>query len=74
MQEELGKSIESRLTSLTTEVHSAIEDANAEWTRVSPEQFAIRDLTGFNEVWGNRIAKAGVGVAGSRWASVEAHG
>ncbi|MBJ7353955.1 MAG: 50S ribosome-binding GTPase [Thermoleophilaceae bacterium] len=65
MQEELAKSLESRLMNLTAEVQSTIDDIDSEWTSVATDQFALHDLAGFDAVWGNRIAKAGVGVAGS---------
>jgi gas vesicle protein len=65
LQEELRKTLESRLTSLTTEVESTIADINAEWTSVPAEQSALRDLTRFDQVWGNRLIRAGVGIGGA---------
>ncbi|MCZ2811803.1 50S ribosome-binding GTPase [Modestobacter sp. VKM Ac-2979] len=65
LQKELTTSLEERLTTLARDVSAAIQDAEAEWTAVPPDRFALRDLAGFDAVWGNRLAKAGVGVAGS---------
>ena len=65
LQDELRKTLEIRLTSLAEEVESTIQDTNAEWSNVSLEQFKLRDLSGFDAVWGNRLIRAGVGVGGS---------
>jgi hypothetical protein len=65
MQEELNKILKSRLSSLATEVEATIADTEAEWASVSPDQFVLRDLAGFDEVWGNRLIRAGVGVGGA---------
>jgi hypothetical protein len=65
LQKELTKSLDVRLSTLAREVDAAIQDAEAEWTAVPPDRFALRDLAGFDAVWGNRLAKAGVGIAGS---------
>ncbi|WP_375502614.1 GTPase domain-containing protein [uncultured Jatrophihabitans sp.] len=65
MQEELTRSLGSRLTALIADLKSTIADADTEWTSVSADHFALRDLKDFNGVWGNRIARAGVGVAGA---------
>jgi gas vesicle protein len=65
LQEELRKTLESRLTSLTTEVESTTSDINAEWASVPAEQSALRDLTRFDQVWGNRLIRAGVGIGGA---------
>lgn len=65
LQDELRKTLEIRLTSLAAEVTSTIEDTDAEWSNASPNQFTLRDLSGFDAVWGNRLLRAGVGVGGS---------
>ena len=65
LQDELRKTLEIRLTSLAEEVESTIEDTDAEWSNVSLDQFMLRDLSGFDAVWGNRLIRAGVGVGGS---------
>ena len=65
LQEELHKTLESRLTSLATEVNSTIADTDAEWASVSPEQFGLRNLSGFDGVWGNRLIRAGIGIGGT---------
>lgn len=65
LQEELTKSLEGHLSTLARGVDAAILDTEAEWTAVPPDRFALRDLAGFDAVWANRLAKAGVGVAGS---------
>jgi hypothetical protein len=65
LQEELTKSLEGHLSTLARGVDAAILDAEAEWTAVPPDRFALRDLAGFEAVWANRFAKAGVGIAGS---------
>lgn len=65
LQEELQKTLEIRLTSLAADVASMIEDTEAEWSNVSADQFTLRDLSGFDAVWGNRLVRAGVGVGAS---------
>nr|WP_283251575.1 GTPase [Aeromicrobium duanguangcaii] len=65
LQRELHKILESRLLVLTNEIKSTIQATDTEWTDVSPDQFSLHDLAGFDSVWGNRLVKAGVGVAGS---------
>lgn len=65
LHDELRKTLETRLTILAREVEATIQDTNAEWSNVSLEQFKLRDLSGFDAVWGNRLIRAGVGVGGS---------
>jgi hypothetical protein len=65
LQDELGKSLESRLSSLTTELKVTVEEADTEWESVSPDQFALHNLAGFDAVWGNRLVRAGVGIGGT---------
>jgi hypothetical protein len=65
LQQEVTKSLEVRLSTLAGEVDAAIQDAEAEWTAVPLDRSALRDLAGFDAVWGNRLAKAGVGIVGS---------
>lgn len=65
LQDELRKALEIRLTSLAEEVKSTVEDTNAEWSNVPLDQFKLRDLSGFDAVWCNRLIRAGVGVGGS---------
>ncbi|MDQ0863490.1 hypothetical protein [Arthrobacter globiformis] len=49
---------------MRAEVESTINEADTEWARVSPDQFALRDLTGFDSVLGNRLARAGIAAVG----------
>ena len=65
LQEELKQSLTRRLTNLAGEVTEALRDAEAEWTDVPADSFVLRDLSGFDAVWGNRLLKAGIGAAGS---------
>lgn len=65
LQDELGETLERRLTGLAEEIKSTIEETDAEWSNLSLDQFKLRDLSGFDAVWGNRLVRAGVGVGGS---------
>mgnify|MGYP000966838712 CR=1 FL=1 len=65
LEGELRKTLTLRLTSLSEEIRSTIEDADAEWSEVSLDQFKLRDLSGFDAVWGNRLIRAGIGAGGS---------
>ena len=65
LQDELGRTLERRLESLVEEFKSTADDANAEWSNVSLDQFGLRELSGFDAVWGNRLVRAGIGVGGS---------
>lgn len=65
LQDELGRTLELRLTALAEEIKSTIDQTDAEWSNVSLDQFKLRGLSGFDAVWGNRLARAGVGAGGS---------
>lgn len=65
LRDELRKTLELRLTGLAEEIKSTIEETDAEWSTLSLDQFRLRDLSGFEAVWGNRLVRAGVGVGGS---------
>jgi hypothetical protein len=65
LQAELRKTLEDSFSRLKNAVDSTIADADAEWASVSPDRFALRDLTGFDSVLGNRLARAGIGVGGA---------
>jgi hypothetical protein len=60
LQAELNKALDAKFSQLTADVESTITAAETEWSRVPPEQFALRDLTGFDSVLGNRMARAGI--------------
>lgn len=57
---ELNKALDTRLSHLKSDVETTITAADAEWAHISPDQFALRDLTGFDSVLGNRLARAGI--------------
>lgn len=61
LQADLNKALDIRFSQLSADVESTITAADAEWARVSPDQFALQDLTGFDSVLGNRIVRAGIG-------------
>ena len=65
LQGELSRTLDDRFFQLTADVESTAADAEAEWATVSSDQFALRDLQGFELVWGNRLARAGLGIGGS---------
>lgn len=65
LQEDLKTALGLRLSKLTTDVDTILADTESEWAAVSPDQFELRDLSGFNAIWGNRLLRAGVGVGGS---------
>lgn len=72
---ELGASIDRHLSGLATAVEAAIAAADAEWSTVSADQFRLDKLHGFDEVWGNRILRAGIGIGGALaggWAGLQA--
>ncbi|MEC5193201.1 MULTISPECIES: GTPase [unclassified Arthrobacter] len=60
LQAELNETLDARFSQLRADVESTLTEADAEWARVSPDQFALRDLTGFDSVLGNRLARAGI--------------
>nr|WP_304660001.1 GTPase domain-containing protein [Arthrobacter sp. zg-Y1116] len=60
LHDELTAMLDSRLSKLMDDVTSSITAADAEWTHVSGEMFGLRDLTGFDSVLGNRLARLGV--------------
>ncbi|MDJ0338687.1 GTPase [Cryobacterium sp. PH31-O1] len=65
---EVNQTLDNKLMQLRADADSTITAAEAEWASVSPDQFVLRDLTGFDSVLGNRMARAGfaaIGVAGS---------
>ncbi|MET9300703.1 GTPase [Micromonospora aurantiaca] len=62
LQAELRKTLEDSFSRLRDAVDSTIADADAEWASVSPDRFALRDLTGFDSVLGNRLGRAGIAV------------
>lgn len=62
LQADLNKTLGDRFSRLTADVESTIADAAAEWARVSSDQFALRDISGFDSVLGNRLARAGIGI------------
>jgi hypothetical protein len=64
LQAELDKALDARLWQLTADVESTITEADAEWSCIPPDQFALRDLTGFDSVLGNRLARAGIAAVG----------
>ncbi len=57
---ELNKALDTRFSHLKSDVESTITAVDAEWAYVSPDQFVLRDLTGFHSVLGNRLARAGI--------------
>lgn len=65
LQEDLKTALGLRLSGLTTDVDTTLADTESEWAAVSPDQFELRELSGFNAIWGNRLLRAGVGVGGS---------
>jgi hypothetical protein len=75
LQEELGQVLQDRVSTLAAELQAAISDADTEWASASPEQFALGKLRGFDEVWGNRLLRAGIGIGGAiagGWAGFQA--
>jgi gas vesicle protein len=62
LNDELAKALEARLSTLTAEIRSAVEAVDAEWATVSLDQFTLRDLSAFDSVWGNRLARASIGI------------
>ncbi|MEO3932079.1 GTPase domain-containing protein [Micrococcaceae bacterium Sec7.4] len=64
LRAELNKALDVRFSQLRADVESTITAADAEWVCVSPDQFALRDLTGFDSVLGNRLARAGIAAVG----------
>lgn len=60
LQAELNKALDIRFLQLRADVESTITAADAEWARVLPDQFALQDLTGFDSLLGNRMARAGI--------------
>lgn len=65
LQNELVRRLNRRTDALAEEIKATIEDTQTEWSIVSLDQFKLKDLSGFDSVWGNRIIRAGVGVGGS---------
>lgn len=65
LQTELNATLNHRFSRLIAEVESTATNAEAEWATVSPDQFALRGLQGFQLVWGNRLARAGLGIGGT---------
>lgn len=65
LQSELNRALDDRFSQLTADVESTVTDTEVEWATVSPDQFALRDLRGFGLVWGNRLARAGLGIGGT---------
>ncbi|MGM0931152.1 MAG: GTPase [Actinomycetota bacterium] len=60
LRAELDKALDTRFSQLRADVESTVAAADAEWASISPGQFALRDLTGFHSVLGNRLARAGI--------------
>lgn len=60
LQVELNSALDTRFSQLKADVDSTITAADAEWACVSSDNFALRDLTGFDSVFGNRMARAGI--------------
>jgi hypothetical protein len=65
LQAQLGKKLDDRISQLSAEMATTLADADAEWATVSADQFALRDLTRFDSVLGNRLVRAGIGVGGA---------
>lgn len=65
LQSELNRMLDDRLSQLIADMESTALDTEVEWATVSPDQFALRDLQGFQLVWGNRLARAGLGIGGT---------
>jgi 50S ribosome-binding GTPase len=59
LQTELNQALANRLTNLSAEVDSTVSATNSEWAWVSHDQFALKDLTGFDSVFGNRMIRVG---------------
>ncbi|MGO4193004.1 GTPase [Arthrobacter sp. YAF17] len=57
---ELNEALETRFSQLRVDVESAFAATDAEWASISPDRFTLRDLTGFESVLGNRLARAGI--------------
>jgi hypothetical protein len=64
LRAELNEALDARFSQLRAGVEWTITAADAEWDCVSPDQFALRDLTGFDSVLGNRLARAGIAAVG----------
>lgn len=60
LRTELTTALDIRFSQLSADVESTVAAADAEWARVSPDRFALRGLTGFDSVLGNRLARAGI--------------
>lgn len=80
LQAELDKALDTRLAQLKVDMESMIVAADTEWASVSPDQFDLRDLTDFDSVLGNRLARAGIaairvgGALAGAWAGVQIGG
>jgi len=75
LQADLHKTLENRLSRLAAEVESTIADTDAEWASVSSDAFALSGLREFDEVWGNRLLRVGIGIGGAiagGWAGLQA--
>jgi hypothetical protein len=64
LKEDLDAAIERHLSALTDAARDAVGGAEAEWSPVAANQFALGKLRGFEEVWGNRVLRAGIGLGG----------
>lgn len=80
LRSEVNNALDTRFSLLRADVESTITAADSEWARVSPDHFALRDLTGFESVLGNRLVRAGIGgiriggaLAGT-WAGIQIGG
>lgn len=62
LQKELDSMLQERGSKLADDIKSTVEAAEGEWATVSPDDFALEDLSGFDAVWGNRALRAGVGI------------
>lgn len=65
LQAELSKKLDGRMSELSADMETTIADADAEWAAVASDQFALRNLTRFDSVFGNRLVRAGVGIGGA---------
>lgn len=74
---ELTALLDSKFSTLMGDVTASILSADAEWAHVSGETFGIRDLTGFDSVLGNRLARLGIqgmkagGAVAGAWAGAQ---
>lgn len=60
LHDELTAMLDYRFSKLTNDVRSSITAADTEWTYVSEEAFGLRNLTEFDSVLANRLARLGI--------------